>query len=443
MTKILANLNKENILTRLIQFYVFLLPWQAMYIFAEKYWGSNKWQYGTGIIYATEVLLWLILITFFITQNKTTSVNFWTTLKGKFLQRDSKLWATISIWFFVGWCGLTLLWSADRLVNYYLWFKLLEMTALLFVIINSKISQDKILWPFAISAGIQGLLAGWQFSSQTINPSTLLGIAQHFAGSYGGIVIETASGRWLRAYGTFNHPNILGGFCSLGLLATLILMRKQKNLFWLGCLTLLSSFGLFLSFSRSAWLATTCAVAYLFFGSYNKFLNKKFGLTILPSVAIIILLCFSFYPLLFTRVDYNNRLEKQSVNQRISQAEQAIDLISANPVLGTGFNNYTLRLKQLFPQAPAFDLQPVHNIYLLLAGETGLVGLILFLLAIFAILWLAIKRGGWINLSLPLTLLIIGLFDHYLLTQYIGLAMLWLSLTFALTIAKIDKNSEL
>jgi O-antigen ligase len=136
-------------------------------------------------------------------------------------------------------------------------------------------------------------------------------------------------------------------------------------------------------------------------------------------------------------------LEKQSVNQRISQAEQAIDLISANPVLGTGFNNYTLRLKQLFPQAPAFDLQPVHNIYLLLAGETGLVGLILFLLAIFAILWLAIKRGGWINLSLPLTLLIIGLFDHYLLTQYIGLAMLWLSLTFALTIAKIDKNSEL
>ena len=46
----------------LIGLFIFLLPWQTAYIFNSQNINGAKWQYGSGLIFVTEILLWLIAI---------------------------------------------------------------------------------------------------------------------------------------------------------------------------------------------------------------------------------------------------------------------------------------------------------------------------------------------------------------------------------------------
>lgn len=442
MPKLPASATLNIFLERLLQLYVFLLPWQAVYIFDEKFWNGIKWQYGAGLIYATEIILWLIFITFLMASKKSKPLPSWTQIRTKLTAPDYKTLTVLALWGLIAWSGLSIFWSADKSAGFYLWFKLLEAIGLFFVIVNSNIKPAKLLWPLALSATTQGLIASWQFASQTINASTLLGIASHYAGNYGGIVIETASGRWLRAYGTFGHPNLLGGFCAVGLIAILILSQNKKQLFFLGSLAIISTSGLFFSFSRSAWLATLAMIIFLALITLASKQSKRFFITLIPIIITAITLIFLFYPLLFTRTDFHNRLEKQSILQRLTQAEQARQIILEKPLLGRGLSNYTRHLRELNQKTPAYDLQPVHNIYLLTTAELGIIGLLLFLIIIGLTISSSIKLNNLIYLSLPLTLFGIGFFDHYLATQYAGLMLFWLSLTFVYSNDRIKKIIE-
>ena len=71
--------------------------------------------------------------------------------------------------------------------------------------------------------------------------------------------------------------------------------------------------------------------------------------------------------------------------------------------------------------------QPVHNIYLLIASETGLIGLILFLVFIFQ-LFRKIIGQEYFLLLIVFSFLFIGLFDHFFWTLQQGQLMFWLTL---------------
>ena len=70
--------------------------------------------------------------------------------------------------------------------------------------------------------------------------------------------------------------------------------------------------------------------------------------------------------------------------------------------------------------------QPVHNIYLLIAAETGLLGLMAFLF----FLYLLIKKKPRLTIFclLLVSFLIIGLFDHFFWTLQQGQMVFWLIL---------------
>jgi O-antigen ligase len=99
---------------------------------------------------------------------------------------------------------------------------------------------------------------GWfQVLTGGSSESTLLGIADKDAQTLGVAVVETDDGRTLRAYGTFPHPNIFGGYLAVGVIALAWLTRFAKSkreiaLMLVGSAVLGST--LIVTFSRSAWL---------------------------------------------------------------------------------------------------------------------------------------------------------------------------------------------
>jgi len=96
-------------------------------------------------------------------------------------------------------------------------------------------------------------------------------------------------------------------------------------------------------------------------------------------------------------------------------------------------------LSHNFPKRSTFDLQPVHNIYLLLLAELGFFGLALFLTLIISAWNLIRTSKKYLLTALPLiACLLIGLFDHYFMTQYAGLIMFWLALTISLEFANMN-----
>jgi O-antigen ligase len=140
-----------------------------------------------------------------------------------------------------------------------------------------------------------------------------------------------------------------------------------------------------------------------------------------------------------------------SVVRRIELNKTALRMIKAHPFLGVGLGNFIVRIFEFSRNKETiYWLQPVHNIFLLVAAESGLLGLGLFLwlllvtykrlLSQFSIfapspkLW---SVGDNFQFSIALsTILFLGLFDHYWLT--LQQTQLLFSLVLGLCWAKIE-----
>ncbi|MDO8669533.1 MAG: O-antigen ligase family protein [Candidatus Buchananbacteria bacterium] len=407
----------------LIYLFVFLLPLATVWIIDERFLSGFKWQEGTLLLYATEILLWLIIICQALLMFKT----------GKPLAVNrKKLFFVLIIWAFVLYVGLSVLWSTSRTLSFYFWLKLLEALLLMFVILNARFKTSLILWSFLLSGVAQSVLGLWQFLSQEIVKSKWLGLAGKLPADIFSSVVGTGSHRWLRAYGTLPHPNILGGFLVVCFLAGLYLYFNYPN-GWRKIFSAIGlvfiTVGLFFSFSRSAWLALVILGAswWLVF-----ILRKRFSDLIRISLYLILILSslvIIYKPLVFTRLSFNQRLEEKSVEQRFDSWTSAQEVIFKNPVWGVGLGNYTNYLSSFKPGFSGWYYQPAHNIYLLCWAELGLVGLLLFAVVIIFTLY---KSADLFAVSSLLSLLVIGLFDHYLWSNYFGLILFWLIVGLAL-----------
>ncbi|MDP6571609.1 MAG: hypothetical protein QF747_02120, partial [Patescibacteria group bacterium] len=95
--------------------FVFLIPWQARLILVEGSINGDYWEYGTQSLYATEVLLFLILIALIA---KGTHA-----LKHKKPQISvKKLYTPLGAFaILVVWSGLSIIWSSDSSVSLEHW----------------------------------------------------------------------------------------------------------------------------------------------------------------------------------------------------------------------------------------------------------------------------------------------------------------------------------
>tara|TARA_Y100000310_G_scaffold173181_1_gene173306 strand:- start:5547 stop:6932 length:1386 start_codon:yes stop_codon:yes gene_type:complete len=446
--------------------FVFLLPWQTRLIWQDAYLNEYVWEYGRLSLYGTEILLWLVLLVFSIWLFKNRplkKINL-----SQFFNRLKEP-AILIYWLvilFILISGISIFWSLDASLAYYNWFIMLEAGAMLAMIVtfttgDSSSSQQakqqsgfklrKIAVVWVSSAVIQSIFAIWQFFAQYTFANKWLGLAYHHPTVGGSIILQTFNERWLRAYGSLPHPNILAGFLVIAIIFILYLSfiakKRNQRIFVLASLVMIIP-ALFFTFSRSAWLALIVSLGILIFWLIKDkhYLWKKTFFKILLLVIIIFsILGFSMSEPVLTRLTGDQDLEVASIYLRVAFAQQAWDIISNAPLQGVGVGNYTLGVfQQINDTWPGYYYQPVHNIILLILAEVGIFGLLVFLIMIGLLTWfLEISPTSLEKMIsfLPLVaILTISLFDHYFWSLYSGAIIFWLIL--ALNIKQLSIASD-
>ena len=412
---------------------VFLLPWQTRWIFEAGKINGGVSEYLTSSLYGVDILLigLLVLALIYFRKNISTSKGF--TSIYPFMEVKLLL-------IFLGLGAVSIFWAENKNLAFYREVQIILALGFFYLVANfTKIS--KLAFSFVASLILPTLLGLWQFFAQTTFADKWLGLAGHEANLGGTSVVETFSngivdGRWLRAYGSFDHPNIFGGVIAVGLLVSLSLLlnwQKEKTIkrIFLFFAIIIFSAGLFASLSRSAWLSLALGVIFmaatLFFQkNFAALKNLIFGSFV---IAAVFLVMFAGYQnLVDVRVEGGTRLENLSLDQREVYFQQAKILIAKNPIIGTGLGNYIESLAKLKPSDQAWTYQPVHNVLLLIWAELGIFGLLIFVGFLVTLFW-SYGRKNELAGALLFALLPMLLLDHWLWSLHFGL------LFFALVIA--------
>lgn len=172
----------------------------------------------------------------------------------------------------------------------------------------------------------------------------------------------------LRPYGTFSHPNSLGGFYTLiyALLLTTNVFRKKSKLHFI--LLFLSASLIFLSFSKIAILS------FLGLSLFKLWSEKRDVVCKLCLISKTLTLAFSslvFF--LFTS-------DPLTIDKRLFLAKNSLDVIFKFFWSGTGLGAYLLALPDIASPYIGLIYQPVHNVFLLYLAQTGFIGVIFILI---------------------------------------------------------------
>ncbi|MFA7245359.1 MAG: O-antigen ligase family protein [Candidatus Magasanikbacteria bacterium] len=417
----------------LLQLSLFLLPIQTVYIVQDGFLNGQKWQYGTIVFYLTEIILWIVIM-FFV-------IDFFILFKHKEI-KAKKTWDkekifSISFLLFLLYLFFNTFFVANNFEIAYQLTRWWMLGFLFFIILSSGFLQIKsILWPLVLSSILPSILGIWQFLTQQTFASKLLGLSFYSADISGvSVVASEQVGRWLRSYGTFVHPNIFGAYLVLVIIAVFFLWQKidnQKQKIFLYVLLFLQTMSLFFTFSRTAWI--TWLLFIIFVSVYYIFKKKKILWPVIFSSVFFIILFNIFFTLVQNRIQSNSSYEVKSISERLVGYREALNIWEEHRYLGVGAGNYTLASYELNKNRVGSSYQPVHNIYLLFFVEYGIVGFALFVFVLinFVIYWLSVKKVDQIFFWLILAIIFstLGLFDHYLLSSYLG--FLFLSIFFAL-----------
>ncbi|HSW48472.1 MAG TPA: O-antigen ligase family protein [Candidatus Saccharimonadales bacterium] len=368
---------------------------------------------------------------------------------------------------------------------------------------------------FSASVILESLLAIGQFLKQGSIGGILYFLGERtFTGSTPGIANASLNGELvLRPYATFPHPNVMAGFLLVSMILVLGFLLNSKRhcealkWLWQSLLTgrfkkdcfaslamtaalILGTIALFLSMSRIAILLWVVIICYYFIKKiiYSSSKRSASRSSVIPAKAgihpsassggtgpriksgmtrfvgvpfcIVAIAVFIFSPLglRFTKIANTD----EAVVQREVLISSSIKMIESSPLFGVGLGNFIPVLSKIQkPLSLGLYLQPVHNIFLLVASETGIVGLTFFLWFLWKTfrqlftrhceamkrprqslkIWdcfasLAMTSEGVLLVAFS-AILILGLFDHYWLTLQQG--QLLFGFILGMCWAKIDK----
>ncbi len=406
--------------------FFFALPWQTIWIIREVFFAEEKWQYGTIGLYASDILLfaWICI-----------SVTLYHEKIISFVCNNNKIIVSsllLSLWGF-----LSIFWADDKILATYFAIKLsfaLDIFILLQII---PTSFKKICVATVVSSVLQSLIGLHQFITQSTFSNTLLGTQYHDISWGGTAIITVANERWIRIYGGMPHPNIFGGLLIIAILLSLYLyttyVKKSlfKKIFILLCMSLFS-INVIMTFSRTAWFALFFIIIFfvLFYFIKEKsifYKNISALLIITLSIFFTAVICA---PLIFTRITHDTVFTHNSFDDRNTYITHALILIKNHPILGTGIGNYTNTIYHIQNHiTPIWYYQPVHNTFLLLFAELGMIGVIFFAFFFFVIFETIHTRIHSMAISdmiislIIFSLIFIALFDHWIWSSHFGLVI--------------------
>jgi hypothetical protein len=302
-------------------------------------------------------------------------------------------------------------------------------------------------------AALQSVLGSWQFFVQSAPASKWLGMAAHQAAVPGVFVVETEAGRWLRAYGTCGHPNVYAFYVALGILACVGLLAaagKRGREPFLALLPLLTA-GFFFAFSKSAIVALAVGLAFYLLATARPHLTRvdpAVIITLLVIAAAFLTMGWVYREPALTRATGQGRLEAVSWNERQALAGDALKLFAGHAILGVGVGQMPFAVRrELADGRNAWQYQDVHDLPLIILVETGLVGLLAWLVFVIAALRVVLRGAADkarpaapVLAAMVLAVLAAGLFDHFLWSSWPGQLFFWLVLGSALS--ELDKGGS-
>ncbi len=336
----------------------------------------------------------------------------------------------IGLIFFFLLLEISSLFSSDKIIVWFTLVRFLELMLIYLLLVNDLLPKKQLFMLLLIALGFQTILGLIQYLYQNSLHLSFLGEPILSAELPGVAKINFGASKFIRAYGTFPHPNILAGFLLVGLFLALFSYPESK-LFSLFLIALLLA-GLIVTFSRSALIALLLGITgyliYLFRKNLpGQFLRLKISLFL--SLIILFSLVVFFSP--FLRQRFFILPKTQEWQERLTYSQISLNLILKKP-FGLGLNSFTSQMANYAEvKLQPWEYQPVHNVFLLISNEVGLPGGILLLfLFIYAFrvclknkekfLNLEQKRLNALVFGLFLSLLVLFQFDHYFLTLYQG-----------------------
>ena len=385
MNKILNFINRFG-----VYILAFVLPLQTRYIYSLGFLREQVWEYSTISIFVVEVfitiLIFLALLYKIFNHDEDLKVRNRRMLNIEVLGVIFLTVVFVSVFF------------ADNVQVALMGFiRLLIGVGLAFLLLTAKFSLHKFAQIFLFSGVLQSIFGIYQFYSQKVFASTLLGVSEKMPWISGISVIKTVDERFLRAYGTLPHPNILAAFLVTALVVCFGLIftyRSNREKFFIYISSIIISAGLFYTFSRTGYLVLLVSliiIALYLFANKNKGLLIYFwnicGLILLISLLLSII----HKDIVVQRFSPESVVSSQSVSDRVELANIARKDLELNWRRGVGIGNYTLGVNQKHPEISIESLQPVHNIYLLILNELGIGGFAILIMFIYEVIQKIIK----------------------------------------------------
>lgn len=401
-----------------------LLPWQTRVFFEAQTLGVVPWEQGRPSFYFSMGVMWVLVA--LVTYQRRPWTN-WT-------KRQIVVGALV---------GMGLMLPTLSLMATGQW--LLQVgTLVLWVWALRQVGTPEkqarwLLLGLLPSAAFGVAQAIWQ----QVPASTVLGVAGQDPAQLGVSVIQVGAERVLRAYGSFSHPNIFGGWMAM---ATLLAWHfAQRNGRWYPAVGV-SALALALSYSRSAWGAAIVGGALLGGLAWKSATLRRWakGGVCITVVGVVV---FGLAPeRVTTRFQTETRLERQSVQQRSTSAAEALGVLRAYP-FGTGLGAYRLGLVRracVADTACAVAGEPPHIVPLLALVELGVIRGMILVACVLAACW----RRRWAHLGLLgafVPMAFVSALDHYFWSFWAGqslVAMAVLLMGFWATNTSVDSPSR-
>lgn len=342
---------------------------------------------------------------------------------------------------------LSILNAQIKSLAWYQLLKLAEFVGFYFYLqknLGKIFSLRGVLGVIAVSGFAQAVLGIVQYMKQGSIGLYFLGESPLSVNSMGVAVFFADGLKYLRAYGLTPHPNILAAWLFAAVFAFYFIyleapqaIRYRTEMSLVVHAVLL--FGLFFTFSRvvvGLWALGVLASLFVVLLRKNfrgdRTIRRRTLELAAASLTVVVIFSALFRPQVKSRLAISPN--EEAVTQRVFYNKAATQITEGSPWLGVGLGQFVPEMMGKFKKLPANAYQPVHNIYLLMASETGFLGLGAFLAFLILVFWKFIQAADFSKLRsysfllFAFSFLIIGLFDHFLWTSQQGSFLFWMSL---------------
>lgn len=420
--------------TALFYLIIFLIPFQLR---KSLYLSGDIAEWGSAFLYITDCFLIVLFFMWWLRERNKEGVG-----PQKFFSlKKRKIFYLTGLFLLSG--LVSVIYAENKILGLWQWIKIVEVYFFIYYIRDNLkwIKKEKIMSFFVSCMVFQGVVGIVQFFTQKSVGLNFLGEASLSPEINGVAKIIFENTKAIRAYGLFPHPNIFAVFLVIALffLFYIFLQKAERERSFIPKLPVFDNpaffiiaffilaLALLLTFSRAT---ITAFVVFAFFYFLYLLANQEIRYTLRPLtffLFFIVVVNFLFLVSVFSGELYgrfNISPAEQSVTLRYFYNRIALDEIKEKPFFGEGPGNFVISIPRGKALERSIDVtvsslnfdggdfvsatqekwifQPVHNVYLLIASEFGLIGFSLFIFILLYSLFGLIKKIKFKEVSLDL-----------------------------------------